>query len=383
MNAKVSPSRSGARAVPKEPDAQERAMLITLFSQGFYADAESLARDFVVRFPKDVLGWKVLGAVLKQTGRGAEAVAPMQRAVALAPRDHEAYNNLGVTHKDLGRFSSAVACYRQALALKPDFAAAWSNLGRAMREQGQLAEALKCYRQQLALTPDDVVAQHQVNALTGQTSERAPEQYVAGVFDHCAASFDEHLTQHLGYATPAALASAIQLHAQDLPAPWRVLDLGCGTGLMAEALGDQAGEMVGVDLSAGMLAQAQAKGCYQRLVQTDLLRMMRAEAPASFDLLTSADVFVYLGRLDQEVGAVKRVLKPGGLFAFSLESWLPAPGEEGPGYLLNRSGRYSHSEAYVRGLAVTHGFKMLTMEQATLREDDGQAIPGWLVLWRA
>ena len=50
-----------------------------------------------------------------------------------------------------------------------------------------------------------------------------------------------------------------------------VLDLACGTGLVGEALATRGfARLTGVDLSADMLGQARAKGCYDRLVAGDV-----------------------------------------------------------------------------------------------------------------
>lgn len=383
MTAPSLSARAPGAAAGKAPPDDERAMLVTLYAQGRYADAEAIALDFTRRFPKHVLGWKVLGAVLQQTGRLAESIAPLQKAVAASPRDHEAFNNLGVAHKKLGRLANATGAFEQAVALNPAFAVAWSNLGSAWHDQGQLAKALRCYRQVLALTPDDLNARHHVSALSGQTTERAPAPYVSGVFDHYAPTFDTHLQTHLAYGVPQEIARLLPLHAPAGAPPWAVLDLGCGTGLVGQALaGGPACEVVGVDLSARMLAFAQAKGAYQRLVQADLLAMMEGEAEASYDVVTSADVFIYVGRIDREVAAIRRLLKPGGVFAFSVESWQPHAGQAGPGFVLQPTCRYAHSAAYLDGLARTHGFEVVHHEALRLRKDGDVDVPGWVQLWR-
>ena len=47
--------------------------------------------------------------------------------------------------------------------------------------------------------------------------------------------------------------------------------------------------------------------------------MMKAEPASSYDLVTAADVFIYVGRLDA-LCEVCRLLRPSGLFMFSVES---------------------------------------------------------------
>ncbi len=357
-------------------------MLIHLYSQGQFADAEAVARDMTQRFPKHVLGWKVLGAVLKQTGRVADAVAPMQKAVALAPRDHEAYNNLGVAHKESGRMANAVGCFQQAVALHPEFVVAWSNLGSALHDQGELPQALRCYRRVLELTPDDLNALHHVNALSGHTSDRAPAPYVSGVFDHYAGHFDQHLQGHLGYAVPQEMARLLRQHPPAGARPWSILDLGCGTGLVGQALQSDGVRLIGVDLSARMLALAKAKGVYERVVQSDLLTLLEGEPAGSIDVVTSADVFIYVGRIDREVEAIRLVLKPGGVFAFSVESWQAPAGEEGLGFVLQSTCRYGHSEGYLASLAHANGFDVLVSEAMCLRKDGAVEVPGSLQVWR-
>lgn len=139
-------------------------------------------------------------------------------------------------------------------------------------------------------------------------------------------------------------------------ARWDVFDLGCGTGLLAPLILPFARSLVGVDLSRNMLAAADARGVYQRLVRSDLLEMMGSESACTFDAILAADVFVYLGRLDGAVAEARRLLRPSGVFAFSVES-LASTGSEGgvataAGYALRRTGRYAHGVDYLNSLAV-------------------------------
>lgn len=373
--------RAPVRAKQKEPDAQERAVLVTLFAQGSFTEAMELARHMTRQYPRHGLGWKALGASLKRLGHTQEALPPSQKATQLMPRDHEAFNNLGVVFKDLGRVAQAVACFRHALDLKDDFADAWGNLGGALREQGQLVEALKCYRRKALLMPSDPEVHHHVAALAGDAPDRAPQGYVAGVFDHYAAHFESHLQKALQYDMPAKLHEALRERLAARPgAVWRVLDLGCGTGLMAAPLAPHAREMVGVDLSGKMLAQAECKGLYQRLAQADIVTMMQGEQAASYDLIVAADVFVYLGDLDEVFAQASRLLADGGVFAFSAEGLHEGQAPDGRGFKLNTSGRYAHTQAGLRQWAQAHGLRVETMETTTQRFDQGVPLWGYLAV---
>ena len=115
---------------------------MTHYQNGRYDDAERLAISITQEFPQHPFGWKVLGAVLEQTGRKSEAVDANQKAVALSPQDAEAHSNLGITLNDLGRLDEAEASYNQAIALKPNFAEAHSDLGKILLKNGQHREGL-------------------------------------------------------------------------------------------------------------------------------------------------------------------------------------------------------------------------------------------------
>jgi Flp pilus assembly protein TadD len=111
------------------PSQDQLNRLLENYQAGRLEEAEALATSLTQQFPKHPLGWKVLGAVFRQTGRLAESLAPMQSAVKVSPQDAEAHNNLGVTLQELSRLDGAETSLRQAIALKPDFAEAHYNLG--------------------------------------------------------------------------------------------------------------------------------------------------------------------------------------------------------------------------------------------------------------
>ena len=137
-----------------EPSQDQINHLLEHYQAGRFEEAEALATSITQQCPKHQFGWKVLGAVLKQTGRIAESLAPMQVAVELSPQDAEAHSNLGVTLQELGRLDESEASHRQAIALKPDYAEAYNNLGVTLKELGRLDEVEASYRQAIALKPD-------------------------------------------------------------------------------------------------------------------------------------------------------------------------------------------------------------------------------------
>lgn len=90
---------------PSEADVKN---LLELYQSGQLSDAEKLAQSLTERFPKYQFGWKVLGAVLKLTGRISESLAVSQKSVQLDHQDAKAHSNLGITLLELGRLDEAL-----------------------------------------------------------------------------------------------------------------------------------------------------------------------------------------------------------------------------------------------------------------------------------
>ena len=149
----------------KNPSQTELNSLLAHYQSGRYDDAEKLAISITEEFPRHQFSWKVLGAVLKQTGRTSESLVASQKSLKLAPQDAEIHSNLGATLLELGRLEEAEASCRQAIALKPDYAEAYSNLGFALQELDRLDEAEASYRQAIALKPDYADAHNNLGAL--------------------------------------------------------------------------------------------------------------------------------------------------------------------------------------------------------------------------
>ena len=114
------------------PSQEQLTSLLEHYQNGRFDDAEKLSVSITQEFPKHQFGWKVLGAVLKQTGRVIDSLTAMQKSVKLAPQDAEAHSNLGITLQELCRLDEAEASYTQAIALKPDFTKAHNSLLRCL-----------------------------------------------------------------------------------------------------------------------------------------------------------------------------------------------------------------------------------------------------------
>lgn len=298
-------------------------------------------------------------------------MTPHPAASAFASGDLSADRRLewALASARAGDHGAAEDLARQALEIAPGFAAAWFALGEAQEAQGRRAEAAQAYGRAAALRPDDPFGAGARQArCAGATPDGLAPAYVRALFDDYAGRFDAHLTGALAYRGPALLRAATgeRRFAQ-------ALDLGCGTGLSGEAFRDLCDRIDGCDLSPAMIAKARAKGIYDSLEADDLLAFLGRRPAGRCDLALAADVFVYLGDLAPVFAACARALRPGGLFAFTVQA------VEGGAWRLLDDLRFGHSRAWLAGVLAEAGFSA-RIEEVSSRRDRGRDVPGFLVV---
>jgi predicted TPR repeat methyltransferase len=262
-----------------------------------------------------------------------------------------------------------VARAERAAAAEPDNPLRHLQLAEALRLAERNKDAIVALKRCLALDPDALPAQFLLAALSGeQVPDTMPPELVAAIFDNAAGRFDQMLVGNLKYQGPTAIVKALEPHLPQVGRGLDVLDIGCGTGLCGPLLKPYARRLDGIDLSAKMVEQAKARGCYDRLAVGDFIAMLRNVAPESYDLIVAADVLVYVGALDDTFGGAARALRPGGLFAFSVEKG------SGGSFSLSPASRYRHDPEYVARLAASAGFALRHHADAVLRFESGKPV---------
>ncbi|MEL6265215.1 MAG: methyltransferase [Pseudomonadota bacterium] len=253
--------------------------------------------------------------------------------------------------------------------------------GLAAEKAGDAEGAAWHFRHCLALDPDDRGgAAVRLAALgLGPVPERAPPAYVATLFDQHAESFEMTLVHSLGYAIPEAIAEALAVAGLGPFA--RGVDLGCGTGLVGEALEGRVAAMDGVDLAEEMLALADEKEVYDALYAGDAVAFLENAVPGCYDLAVAADVLPYLGALEPFLAAAAQALAPGGVLALSTET-LGEAAFAGRPYAVGPAQRFAHAPGALRAGLAAAGFSVLRFEPATIRWETGVPVPGHLVLAR-
>ena len=318
--------------------------------------------------------WNNLGVILRAQGQYEQADKAYAHALSLNPTLVAAWQNRGNLLVRMNRFDEAITAFVRVLELRPQDMAAFDALGRTLYRFGKVDQAIQVYEKWLRADPANSVAQHMLAACSGAASpSRASDDYVRSIFDVFAVSFDQVLDQ-LGYRAPALIGELLDRNLKPPDASLVIVDAGCGTGLCADFLRPRAKQLIGVDLSPGMLTKARARNTYDQLIEAELTSWLASQHPV-FDLIVSADTLCYFGSLETVFMHAQSAMKPGGFLAFTVEL---SEGCE-RGYQLNPNGRYSHTERYVReGLSAT-GLKLLAIEQVDLRRELGQVVRGQLV----
>jgi len=147
-------SNNSKKSSKKNPSQGEVGAIVKCFNSGNYEDAEKLTRQLVVKFPDDLFGLNILGAILNQCNRSKEATVILEKARSLHKNDPGIYNNMGLAFANIGRLDEALGHYTKSLKLKPNFFEAHYNMGNALKKLGRFDEAIERYVKALKIKPD-------------------------------------------------------------------------------------------------------------------------------------------------------------------------------------------------------------------------------------
>jgi predicted TPR repeat methyltransferase len=277
-----------------------------------------------------------------------------------------------------GDRAGAAEILEQVLETAPAFAGAWFALGGIRETEGDQERAVAAFLAARDADPQDYHgARLRLARLgVGEATPAMMQRHVRRLFDQHAPRFDESLLQHLDYRGPQLLFEAVTRSAGPRMRFDAMLDLGCGTGLAGAAFRTAVDRLTGIDLSAAMIDEARRRTVYDRLETGELVEFLSVEAAAQmrYDLVVAADVLVYVQDLAVVAAAVRRVLAPGGLFGFTVET------HAGDGVLLRESLRYAHGAAHVRAAMAGAGLNLSHLAEVATRTERGEQVAGLLVV---
>ena len=188
-----------------------------------------------------------------------------------------------------------------------------------------------------------------------------------------------------GYAENARFVADLGMPVVDLLAPRpgeRILDLGCGDGVLTEKLAAAGCDVVGADASAELVNAARARGLDARLINGEAL-----DFDGEFDAVFSNAALHWMLQPEAVIDGVHRALKPGGRFvgefggagnvatiAAALEAALDRRGLDGkaanPWY-------FPGADEYAAKLTA-HGFRVRSAELIERPTPLPTGMAGWL-----
>ena len=312
-----------------------------------------------------------LANALVHEGNHPKALSHYFRQIEIDPLA-ETFYNIGVLLMHQEHNKDAILYLEKALELNPDNSDGHINLANIYLKQERFDDALRHYQQAYRHKPEDEELQHIISALTEtNTSQRAPNGYLSNLFNQYAPYYDQHLTKQLRYNAPQALRLLIEEHYA-FDHCQEIIDLGCGTGLVAEALQPMTKTIIGIDVASDMISAAKEKQIYQALYENDIEQVLPTLASAS--LIVAADVLSYFGDLSPLLTLCHNNLKDNGLLAFTVEKGTR------PGYFLQKTLRYCHHPDYLESTLAKQSFQLIELTPIILREQHRQPVHGFAIL---
>jgi predicted TPR repeat methyltransferase len=287
--------------------------------------------------------------------------------------------DLGIALAEEGDYLGAADALQAACELAPTWVDAQFALAETLEKlPDQAAGSAQAYQTCLTLDPADRMGARIRLSLLGAAPipDRLPAAYVEALFDQEARRFDAKMKDKLNYRGPEAIAEAVDAIVPDLAHPAWVLDLGCGTGLIAPSLRLAAQRLDGLDLSTGMLAQAVATGLYDSVRQADLLQQSWMADDHPYDLIAAGDVLNYIGDLAPVFHRAAESLTPGGFFIFTVEAGDESEIELGEGH------RYRHAETHLRPWIAAALLDLVSLERRVLRQEKRTPVYGLIGIVR-
>ena len=134
-------------------------------------------------------------------------------------------------------------------------------------------------------------------------------------YDQWSMDYEKDLATDFEYLAPQMSAEVLAKH---VPRDARILDAGAGTGLVGVCLAELGyGRMVAMDLSQGMLDEAQKKQVYEDFHQMVMGETLDYDTD-SFDAVITVGVLTVGHAPASSLDELVRVTKPNGYIVFSL-----------------------------------------------------------------
>lgn len=352
----------------------------TFFDLKNYQQAFVHAKKSVEQESQSQTAYTLLGNSALELEDFDVAIDSFLQALKIDSRDAWTYNSLSQAYQKKSLWQEALAAGWNAIEKSNGEEAHHINFGymfyeAALEKQESLAE--KYVDSWLEKYGENPIVSHMGNAFKNNGNVKvANQKYVQDIFDVFAPDFETVLSG-LEYQAPRLISGFVQeIYEKDFSSKLRILDAGCGTGLCGKFLKKYAGwrGLDGVDLSPKMLEAAATKKLYNHLIQAELVGFLKS-LKNQYHLIVSADVFTYIGDLENLFLGLHQALKKEGRVIFSVSE----NSINQQDWFLHISGRFLHRQNYIENILQKTGFELEKMTYEKLRNEGEQAVMGFIV----
>lgn len=346
-----------------------------------YQEAIQCAAQGIKINPDSKLPYTIMGNAYNELEKYPESITCLKEALKRDKNDPWLHNYLSQSYQKNGNYIDSLSSAWKAIELGEDGDNSHqiniSYLFYEIAMEKGLDSILECVELWVKKYGTNPIVKYTANALMRNAQiKRADISYVRNIFDIFASDFEQVLSS-LNYCAPSLISEEMkQIYSSKKSPKLRILDLGCGTGLCGEFLKNYAIEkgLDGLDISSKMLEEAAKKNIYSNLVNAEIISYLKA-CETTYDLMVASDVFTYFGDLNELFEYINKTLSENGRILFTISE----NNYDKKSYCLHPSGRFLHSENYVREILKKHGFDVEKMERKKLRNEGGKAVMGYII----
>ena len=322
--------------------------------------------------PSDNISMSNLGICLYRLGDTENAITSLNKSLDIEPNYISALNNLAVIYMDLEKHQEGLSLIEKVISLDKNNYLANKNAGLLYTKLEDFEKAKIFLENVLNYNKGDDELNFIYDSVNNKTPKNAPLDYVESLFNNYAKNFEKSLTKELDYKFPKKMCEFV-IDYNDTPNTFdNAIDLGCGTGLSGEVFRDYVDFFTGVDLSNNMLEIAKKKKIYDELLTGDICNILE-KSTKKYNLFIIADVFIYIGELQDVFSKIKNRSEEGAIIIFSTEHL-----EEGDYKLIKQ--RYRHSKSYIEKILKQNNFNLINFKTENLRKDKDSYITGGIYL---
>jgi len=269
-----------------------------------------------------------LGNVYTASGKGAEAVSELKRALQLAPNSDDGYRGLGKAYLALGQKDLALQAYQKAIDLNPYYWVNYNYAGLAYSDLGEYDKALTAFQRIIELEPDNSFG----HLNTGMV------YFQQGKYDQCIPFFQKSLQiqpHSMAYSDLGTAFFYLKRYAESVPMFEKAVEMNPNDSMLVGNLADAYRWYNQLDKANATYDRAIALSfkqlqvnprdasvldglglCYAKkgdaIQALDFMRRARAVSPDDVGIIyDQAEVFAITGRTAEALKALREALRKG------------------------------------------------------------------------